>query len=272
MNIAISNIAWPLEADPEALSVVKALGFDGIEVAPAKLLGEWDSVTPIRAREAKKKYEGLGFSIPAMQGILFGLNHCKLFGSKREQAALASHLKWMADIGHELGAHAMVYGAPFSRRRGDLSIAEATDIALNFFRRLAPGISDSGCALCVEANPTNYNCDFLTHTLEAAQLVKELDDPAIRLQLDAGTVFTNNEMLSSLEGVAGLIGHCHISEPQMRPLDIENPRHMEVSEYILNTKYAGWISVESKMTETWRATVDAAKVVIAKYYVPETVS
>ena len=42
-SASISNIAWPAEADEEALSIAMTLGFSGVEIAPAKVFGPIDS-------------------------------------------------------------------------------------------------------------------------------------------------------------------------------------------------------------------------------------
>ena len=43
-RICISNIAWPSEADREAVRLVAEIGYAGIEIAPAKTFGGWQDL------------------------------------------------------------------------------------------------------------------------------------------------------------------------------------------------------------------------------------
>ena len=54
-KISISNIAWPGNADDEALKLVHELGFCGIELAPGKVFSHRDAVD--EARKYRKLVE-----------------------------------------------------------------------------------------------------------------------------------------------------------------------------------------------------------------------
>ena len=192
-KLAISNIGWPSEADGEALALARDLGFNGIELAPTKVFGpldESDDQTIVAYRDTMAEQ---GLRVPALQAILFGVSGAHLFKSEAARVELGVRLTRVAEIAGLLGAGACVFGSPGLRDPGDLAADEARDIAVAFFAGIAPRFADHGTTLAFEANPTIYNCGFVTRTLEAVELVRQVATPGFGLQIDMGTVFANDE-------------------------------------------------------------------------------
>ena len=134
--LAVSNIAWAPHEDEAIAAVLRREGVAGVELAPTK----WRE-QPLEARveeiaEYRRTWEDRGLRIVSLQSLLFGRPELQLFGSAAIRAALADYLRRVIDFGAELGAHALVFGSPKNRLRGSLSIGEANDIAIPFFRQL----------------------------------------------------------------------------------------------------------------------------------------
>ncbi len=102
-------------------------------------------------------------------------------------------LRKVAGLAETLGAHACVFGAPRSRDPGLLSFEAARDMAVDFFSSVAPIFEFEGTCLTFEANDGSYGCRFITRTFEAIDLVRRVDRPGIRLQIDTGTIFLGQE-------------------------------------------------------------------------------
>ena len=150
-RFSISNIAWPDDCDTEAVPLAASCGFAGIELAPMKVFGPLDAVSPERLAEYRKKLADLGLAIPAFQAILFGVQGCALFKSDAERDRLAAHLWLVAKTAGALGAKACVFGSPGLRDPGDLVPEAAFDIATTFFRSVAGAYADEGSAIAFEA-------------------------------------------------------------------------------------------------------------------------
>ncbi|ALK10326.1 sugar phosphate isomerase/epimerase family protein [Blastochloris viridis] len=209
-RLSISNIAWPADADTEAIDCVAKLGFDGVELAPGKVFGDLGSVALDDVRAYRRRLEQHGLSVPALQALLFGVAGVHLFESAAPRARMAAHLRRVAAIAGALGAGACVFGAPALRDPGALPHEAALAIATEFLRDLAPAFADEGTVLCFEANPARSGCRFVTATAEAFALVERVNAPGIALQLDTGTMFANDEEPGVVAGVARRIGHVRI--------------------------------------------------------------
>lgn len=91
---------------------------------------------------------------------------------------------------------------------------------MDFFYRLGEIAKAEDATVCLEANPAVYGTNFLTTTDEAASFVRKLNHSNIKLQLDLGTVYTNNETAETIDSVSDVVGHIHLSEPSLVPLAI----------------------------------------------------
>ena len=265
-QVSVSNIAWPAGSDDEALDLAIALGFDGIEIAPTKLLGGLDHTSYQRARAYRTKLADRGLVIPALQAIMYGAAQCELFVSDSTRRALRSHLARIADLASTMGAHACVFGAPKLRDPGHLDEAQALDVAADFFADAAPLFADAGSCLAFEANAVQYNCRFITRTLDAVALVQRIDHPGVRVQLDTGTIFSMDEPPSVAHDAAPFAVHFHASEPGLAPLGVAGSNHSAVARALGSSDYQGWVSVEMAETPAWRQNLrDAAQLISQTY-------
>ena len=136
----------PPEAWRDALRLVRELEVDAIEIAQFDFFKTWDaSDDDVRALGAE--IAGAGLTCNAMQGILYQAPNVHLFASTEARAALRAHLGNVARIAALLGAKACVFGAPKQRDPGALTGAQAWDVAIDFFRTVAPMFADQGAAL-----------------------------------------------------------------------------------------------------------------------------
>ena len=264
--LAISNIAWPDEADEDALLLASALGFDGIEIAPRKVFGDLAAVEDAKFIEYRRHLEGLGLAIPALQAILFGAKDLHLFESAESRRRMADYLKRVADIASTLGARSCVFGSPTLRDPGTLALEEALAIATDFFRALAPYFAERNVQLCFEANPPIYNCRFITETSEASALVERIDAPGLALQLDTGTLFANGEDPEVIREVCRQIGHFHVSEPRLPPIGTGGVDHAPLASALKASCYTGWISIEMRATDDWRGAMQGAYQLVHELY------
>jgi sugar phosphate isomerase/epimerase len=230
MRISISNIAWDVAEDEDLARLLAGYGIDAIDIAPGKYFPDFEKTKDREIDVVKKYWNDHGIDIVGMQSLLFGTQGLNLFGDENAREAMLRHLREVARIGGSLGATGLVFGSPKNRDRGMLASDAASDIALDFFHRLGDIAQREGTTFCIEPNPSQYGCNFLTTTQEAADMVAMLDHPAIRLQLDAGAIAMNGE--NAVDVVAShhhLVGHVHISEPHLIPIGDGTTDHMGFS-------------------------------------------
>ncbi len=219
MRLAISNIAWDVAEDEDVATLLKKFSVDAIDIAPGKYFPEPAKATQADIGKVKQWWADHGIEITGMQALLFGTVGLNVFGSKDVQAALLGHLAHVCRIASGLGATRLVFGSPKNRDRSGLNDEQALAEAVSFFRRLGDIALESGVLICLEPNPPCYGANFMTTSAETALVVRHVGHPAIRMQLDTGALTINGESAATvLDDSAELIGHVHISEPNLVPI------------------------------------------------------
>ncbi|MFC1458341.1 sugar phosphate isomerase/epimerase family protein [Microvirga arabica] len=265
-QLSVSNLAWPADKDDEALDLVAGLGFDGVELAPGKVFGNLNLVSLDDVRAYRRQVEDRGLMIPALQGILFGVQGAHLFESSASRERMIAHLYRVAEVAEALNAKVCVFGAPSLRDPGALSAPEALNVAIEFLRTIAPEYASRGVELCFEANPPLYQCRFVTETEEAFELVEQVNAPGVAMQLDTGTIFINAEDPAVIGRVQHRIGHVHVSEPNLLPIGTGGVDHGPLADEVRNSTYSGWISIEMKLTGDWRSALREAYNLVGTLY------
>lgn len=246
MKLSISNIAWGKESDLEMYEYISKQGFQAIEIAPTRIFEE----APYEKLEQAKEFynnlkEKYNLEISSMQSIWYGKSE-KIFESETARKALIDYTKKAIDFASVINCKNLVFGCPKNRNRITNS-KEEYDIALDFFRQIGEYAKQKNTVFAIEANPANYNTNFLNTTKEAINLVKDVADEGVKLNFDLGTVLTNEENLESIENNLNLVNHIHISEPNLNVIQ-ERDVHKKIAKILKNNSYDRYVSVEMKNT------------------------
>jgi len=226
MRIAISNIAWDIDEDRVIVELLSQYLINAIDIAPGKYFPDPAETTPGQIDQVRGWWAGRGIEVTGMQALLFGTQGLNLFGSATVQQRMLDHLAAICRIGGRLQATRLVFGSPKNRDRSGLTDAEALSMAVSFFRRLGDIAESEGVKVCLEPNPICYGANFMTSSPETAQVVQAVDHPAIRMQFDSGALTLNGEdPFQVLRESSQLIGHVHLSEPNLLPLGDGSTNH-----------------------------------------------
>lgn len=245
MKLAISNIAWKPEENDRILPVLKQYGVTGIEVAPPLLFQDPANPPIDSIRSVRDYWKDNGLEIVAMQSLLFGHPEMMVFGDESVRRRTLSYLKKIIRVASKLGVRAIVFGSPRNRQVGAMERGYANEIAREFFYELATEAYEFGMSFCIEPNATGYNCDFVTDTTEAVNLVSKVDHPGFGMNLDAGVITMNNESWSEALTLAGpYIRHFHISEPFLKKIVDDKSGHELIGNELRRHGYDGWVSIE----------------------------
>lgn len=244
MKISASNIAWTKEYDKEMIEFLFATGCEGMEIAPTRVFVEAPYEHLTEAEVYVKELIGNGLVIPSLQSIWFGRTE-RLFGSESEREALLSYTKKAIDFAKAVKAGNLVFGCPRNRAYMD---GEDVSVAVPFFKELGKYAMEQGTVVGMEANPPIYNTNYVNTTSQAIELIKRVESKGFLLNLDVGTMITNNEPVEILEGYGHLINHVHISEPNLAVIE-ERSLHRELAAFLRENKYPGFVSLEVKTQE-----------------------
>lgn len=245
MKLAISNIAWPNEENANMYKAMSEKGFLGIEIAPTKLFSEapYDKLNEasIWSRQMLEQY---GLKVVSMQSIWFGRGE-NIFASMAERMCLLEYTKKAILFAEKIGCGNLVFGCP--RNRNMVENAELKE-AVSFFRELGEFAFQHNTVIGMEANPTIYNTNYITDTVSAIALIKEVGSRGFLLNLDFGTIVQNKESVEMLKENVDLINHVHISEPGLERIQ-RRKEHQELAEILQNGAYKGYVSIEMKQQE-----------------------
>jgi D-psicose/D-tagatose/L-ribulose 3-epimerase len=247
MRLAISSIAWPIQKETEVASILQREGVDAVEIAPTKI---WPQ--PLQASHKdilnyRQFWENRGIQIIAMQALLFNRPDLVLFGSSEHRAQALEYLKGIVELGSQLGAGALVFGSPKNRTRGTLSIDQAMDIAIPFFRELGDYAAMRKTCVVLEANAPQYGCDFIVNSDEASNLVHSVGSEGFSLHLDVACMeMAGENLIEQVLKYKNIIRHFHVSAPFLEPV-VYREEFLELRQALQG--YDHHISIEMKAAE-----------------------
>lgn len=249
MRLAVSNIAWGAEHDDTVYRHMRWRGFAGLETAPTRLLR---TKTPYAAREIGQALDIIdnlktNYKLEpcSMQSILHGVAD-NIFQGEEQRLRLIGYLDKACAYGALTGFRNLVFGCPVNRNMSDPE--RDYPISVSFFRQLGRVAAAHGTIIAVEPVSPEYNTNFLNTVEQAIVFVREVDEPAIRINLDLGALITSGESLALVRPCLELVNHIHISEPGLAPI-CRRHLHAELAGMLVNGKYGGWVSIEMKTCE-----------------------
>jgi len=260
MKLAISNIAWEAEEEHEISCLMQELRVCGVEIAPSKISSD---ITQIGAQDLLKYkifWNKRNIEIIAMQSLLYGHPEMRIFFDSNSRELTLRHLQLCADIGEKLGVKALVFGSP--KNRFIPNDCNYMDTAKEFFDDIGRYCKRKGSAFCLEPNPKEYGANFLCHTKDAIDFVKEVDNEGLKVNLDTGTIIMNQEDYKQIlnYGLA-YTGHVHISEPFLNPIDMNRDIYKNIINRLNDFDYSGCISIEMK-PNSQKQNIEAVKGVL----------
>jgi sugar phosphate isomerase/epimerase len=245
-RLSISNIAWGAGHDREMYIFLQEQGFSGLEIAPTRVFPDSPYNKLSEAADfARALKENHGLSVSSIQSIWFGRTE-NIFGTETDRDALIQYTKKAVLFAKTIQCHNLVFGCPRNRNIPDaLRRTEALRLAKLFFKTIASFAYEHGIVVALEPNPVIYHTNFINSTIEAVELIKELNNDGLRLNVDLGTILYNNEDLNVINDNIAIINHIHISEPNLDPVK-ENPKHFQLRDMLKSSNYQGFISIEMK--------------------------
>ena len=267
MKLSVSNIAWNEDEADAALDLLARLGVDGIEIAPTKIWPDWNGASPKAARAVRDELNGRGFQTPALQAILFGRPNLKVFGSAQSQMALLDHIEEVAAIADAMGAKVLVFGSPKNRDPGELGEDDAFEKGAAFFRRVGDRCAPYDVNLCLEPNPTQYDCRFMTSWRDIVRMVDLVGHPNVAIHLDAACIaLEGDDPVEAVRQCAGAICHFHATEANLGGFSNPQMPHEALGVALREGDYENWVSIEMRRSETPLRRIETAVQYVKKTY------
>ncbi len=242
MKLSISNIAWDESKDLEIYSLMHEHSYRYLEIAPTRIFPtEPYNNIELAAEWAKNLLNNYNLKISSMQSIWYGRTE-NIFSLERERNLLIEYSKKAINFAEAIGCKNLVFGCSKNRKfSDDTNIA----IAIPFFEAIGNYAYEHNSVIGLEANPKIYDTNYINTTGEAINLIKQVNSPGFKLNLDIGTIIANNEEIEIIEENINLINHVHISEPYLQPIK-NHLLHKHIAKILKHNNYNGCVSIEMK--------------------------
>jgi sugar phosphate isomerase/epimerase len=157
----------------------------------------------------------------------------------------ADYLVELARCCRDLGGELMVHGSPAQRRiPAGATRAQATEYAVDTFRRAAQGIGDAGVRLCLEPLAP-AEADFINTCAEAVDILDRIDHPNFVLHLDVKAMSSEQVTIPELiRRHAARTGHFHANDANRRGPGFGDVDFVPIFRALNDSAYSGWVSVE----------------------------
>jgi len=250
MKFSISNIGWDTNHDFNVAQHLKRTSISGIELAPTKYFKDPSCASLLEVQYLRNHWEKLGFPITSVQSLLFNRIDLQLFGSDDTRKRLKDYLINLGMSTGHLGAGPMVFGSPRNRLKGSLSDAEATEIAVLFFRGLLFGWKSNSSFLVLEANPTIYDCDYITTSADARYFVNQVNNKNLQWHIDFACAEASGEDPAAIVRESDITpSHVHLSEYQLGPLKEDRfEDYLDFLRALTERNYLGIVTLEMRDT------------------------
>jgi sugar phosphate isomerase/epimerase len=246
MRYAICNETFEGWDHERVCRFVAGLGYQGLEIAPFTIAGRITDVPPEQRRTLRQQADAYGLKLIGLHWLLAkttGLHLTSADSAARQ--ATADYLVELARCCRDLGGELMVFGSPAQRRiPAGCTRAEATENAVDTFRRAAPAIGDTGIKVCLEPlSPPE--ADFLNTAAEAVELMQRINHSSFALHLDVKAMSTEDTPAPELirRHVAHM-GHFHANDPNRRGPGFGATDFVPIFRALRDSGYGGWVSVE----------------------------
>ena len=192
---------------PREAALLKSAGFDYFEWSVGALLMPLADDAEFMA--ALSQAQAVPLPCEALNSMVPG--ELKITGPDVDFPQLEAYAATMCARAKRAGIQRIVFGSGGARRVPDgFSKEKARGQIVAFLAMLGPLARDAGLAVTVE--PLNAGeTNIINSVAEGADIVREVNDPAIRLLADAYHVMMENEPLDNIARNLDIITHTHIA-------------------------------------------------------------
>ena len=228
---------------PELARIAKDAGYDYFEWSVGGLLHprENDSVF----FDALSQITEAGLPCPALNVFIPG--DLKITGPDVDMDALNDYVTTALRRAQKAGVDVIVFGSGGARRIPDgFDPAAAHQQIVDFCRMLAPVAAQHQVTIVVE--PLNLTETNVLNTVgESAELVKEVDELALRLLVDGYHWAKDNDSAQAVIDNANLIRHTHVATVDGRRPPRPGDDCSEFFAVLREAGYNGRISIEGRI-------------------------
>ena len=228
----------------------RALGYEGLELAPYTVDPEPHLMSFERCQEIKRQAEDAGTPIAGLHWLLVtpeGLSMTTDDTSIRDKTI--DIMRRLIELCHDLEGDYLVHRSPGQRRlpKDGVGLEDARQRGIEAWAAISEEATQAGVSYCIEAL-AQPQANFVNYLAEAADIVDQIHQQGIRTMVNCSAA---SRMES--ESVAALIdkwlasshmAHIQVNDANRRGLGQGEDDMAPVVEALKRNNYTGWIGVE----------------------------
>ncbi len=246
MKLAICNETyqdWPFE---EAFAHAKALGYEGVEIAPFTIDKNVYNIGAEKRDEVRRQIEDAGLTAIGLHWLLaFTEGYYLTTPDDAVRQRTTDYLCELARLCRDLGGSVMVLGSPQQRNLlPGVTHDQAMEYAADVLKGAVQVLRDCDVVLAVEPlSPAEG--DFLRTADLGAELVAMVDSPTCRLHLDVKAMSSEGKPIDDIiRKHAGILEHFHANDANLRGPGMGEIDFLPILKALGDVGYDGWVSVE----------------------------
>ena len=249
MKLALCNEVLAGLTLERQCEVAAALGYDGLEIAPFTLAEHPERIDSAEAARIRRVVESAGLVVTGLHWLLVkpaGLSLTDPDAGVRSRTL--DVVARLVALCAELGGSVLVHGSPKQRAiAAGETHATARARLRDFLADVATIAQAHGVTYCIE--PLSPRETALVNTVaEAAEIVREIDRPALRTMIDCSAAGASESMsvpeLIDMWLPTGLVAHVQVNDPNRRAPGQGEMRFAPIFAALKRNGYDATVSVE----------------------------
>lgn len=246
-RFSVCNEVFEKTPFPQALKTIRAVGYEGVEIAPFTLAASPAEISAAQRSEYRRILADENLAFVGLHWLMVsppGLHATTPDTTLRKKSW--EHIRQLIDLCGDLGdGGVMVFGSPKQRSTtGGLSPDEAKTIFTDELAKVAPQAEQRGVRILVEALPSNQS-DVINTLSEAVGIVEAIGSPAVQTMFDTHNAIDETEPHAEvIKKYFRHIAHVHVNEIDGREPGTGDYNFAVLLEALAELEYRGWISLE----------------------------
>ncbi|WP_435006919.1 sugar phosphate isomerase/epimerase family protein [Tundrisphaera lichenicola] len=231
----------------EVCRTIRAIGYEGIEIAPFTLAPLITDISTTRREELKSIIEDSGLTTIGLHWLLAKTEGFYLTTPDATiRRKTGDYLIALAEATRDLGGSLMVLGSPKQRDLlPGVTLHEANRYAAEVFSRIMPTVGACGIDLCLEPLAPSET-DYLNTCDQAEALIAEVGHPNLVLHMDvkAQSSDPGGTVPELIARHAARAGHFHAQDLNLKGPGMGEVDFGPILKALVDAGYDRWVSVE----------------------------
>jgi sugar phosphate isomerase/epimerase len=211
---------------------------------------DWNYPKAADVAAYRRDVEAAGLHIVGLHSLFWQRPDYTFFGDADIVAGTLDFLVQLSAVCRDLGGKTLIYGSRTARTKGPRSTEVANAQAADFFAELCQRVEDHGTCFCIEPLESDV-ADYVHSVLDSQTVVKAVDHPALRVQIDAKAMALAGEVRpETFAAVRDDLVHVHANEPGFDVLGTSGVvDHAQIGACLKDIGYDGYVSIEQRMID-----------------------